>query len=259
MSVGSIGVNQNGSYAIPITYTVTNIGASAALPTWYDIGYLSADAVLSNGDAIVGVHTQSAALAAGASYTVTDTFITPTTTAVGSYTLIVKADAGLPDIGGSATDHGVVGESDETNNTQGMTITLPGRPDLTIASLSVGAIAVNPNGSYSIPVTYTVTNVGESPAQPNWYDIGYLSADGVLDNADVTVGVHAQSVALAPGASYTVTGSFITPTTTTAGSYTLIVKADAGLPDIGGRATDNGVVAEGNETNNTASVVIVLP
>src|SRR5205814_769284 len=161
-----------------------------------------------------GYVTHNLALAAGASYQATTTFVTATTTAPGSYTLFVKVDGIFlvgnntdngyvteaneannkqalsitqptkPDLtltngsilSGLNTSTGVVGEANEANNTQALSITLPTRPDLTITLGSVGTIVRNGNGSYSIPVTWTVTNIGASTAQSYWYDVGYLSS-----------------------------------------------------------------------------------
>jgi len=43
--------------------------------------------------------------------------------------------------------------------------------------------------SNQLTVGYTVTNSAPSRRSPSWFDIGYLSADATLDNADrATVG-----------------------------------------------------------------------
>jgi hypothetical protein len=262
LSVGTpITVAQNGAYSFPVSYTMTNSGATAAAPNWYDVGYLSTDGALDNADvALVGYHTQTAALAVGASYTINGTFTTTATTTPGTYTLFVKADGRWPGVGGTNTDNGVVAEASEANNTQVVSLTLPTKSDLTVSIVSVGTIIKNANSTYSIPLTYIVTNSGGATAAPNWYDVGYLSANGVFDNADVALaGYHQQTVALAAGASYTINGTFTTTATTTPGTYTLFVKEDGRWPGVGGTNTDNGVVAEANETNNTASVTVVLP
>ncbi len=140
-----------------------------------------------------------------------------------------------------------------------MAITLPTKPDLTLSIISVGTIVKNANGSKSIPVTYTVTNNGGAAAQPSWYDYGYLSNDATLDDADAVVGYLLRSTALAAGASYTATTTYTTTTTTATGTYTLFVKADGKGGGLGGTNTDNGRVSEANESNNVASITVVLP
>ena len=109
-------------------------------------------------------------------------------------------------------------------------------------------------------MTYTVTNQGTATATATWYDTGYLSADGVLDNSDQMLsGFATHSTNLAGGASYGVSSTLITSSSTAAGSYTLFVKADGRGPQVAGTITDAGYVTETNEANNKASSVVVLP
>jgi hypothetical protein len=259
--LGTIVANQNGSYGIPVTYTVTNIGSAIAQSFWYDMAYLSSDAVLDNADQhLNGWPRRDAALAPGASYTVTATFTTATSTAPGNYTLFVKADGHGPTVGdGTNTDAGNVGEANEANNSQPLPVTLNG-PDLVVGTAAVGTIIANPNGSYAIPVTYTVTNNGGLAAQPFWYDMAYLSADAVLDNADQHLnGWPRRDTALAPGASYSVAATFTTTPSTPAGDYTLFIKADGHGPTSGnGTNTDRGNVVEANDANNARALPITL-
>jgi hypothetical protein len=261
--VGAIAVRQNGAYSVPVAFTVTNTGGVAALPNWYDLAYLSSDAVLDNADQnLSGYNLHSTALAPGASYTVSTTFSTTTTTAPGDYTLFIKADGRGAVLGvGTNTDTGLVAEGNEANNVQALALTLPGKPDLVVSNIGTGTIIKNANGSRSIPVTYTVTNAGGAAALANWYDLAYLSSDAVLDNADQNLaGYILRSTALAPGASYAITTTFTTNTTTASGNYTLFIKADGRGTVLGvGTNTDSGLVAEGNEANNVASVPVVLP
>ncbi|HTR58587.1 MAG TPA: hypothetical protein VMM27_10455 [Casimicrobiaceae bacterium] len=264
VSIGAITVKQNGAYTFPVTFTVTNNGGAAAQPGWYDAAYLSTDGTLDNSDSVMGYLYHNVVLASGASYTTTFAITTATTTAPGSYTLFVKGDGhlGLPGYGGTPTDNGAVAEANEANNTQALSIALPVKPDLSVSNLTVGAIVKNANGSYSIPITFLVNNVGGSAAAPNWFDVAYLSADAVLDNADqaLATGRHVQTVALVAGGSYLVNTTFTTSITAAAGSYTLFVKADGrGVPGYGGTPTDSGSVAEASETNNVASISVVLP
>src|SRR5208283_5364706 len=156
----------------PVTFTVNNIGGSTAQPFWNDVAYLSTDATLDNSDLVVGHLQHAITLAAGASYPVTFTATTATTTTAGSYTLFLKADghgAGIPAVSGTNTDNGNVAEASETNNTEALSITLPALPDFTVSNLSVGTIIKNSNGSHSIPVTFTVNNIGGSSSAPTWY------------------------------------------------------------------------------------------
>ena len=262
-SVGAISVAQNGVYSLPVSYTVTNGGQISAAPNWFDLAYLSADASLDDSDQnLAGYNTHSTALAAGASYTSTKTYSTTASTAAGSYRLFVKADGRGSAVGtGTNTDNGAVAEGNEANNTQALALTLPTKPDLIVSNASVGAISVSQAGAYYIPVTYTVTNLGGVSAPPNWFDLAYLSTDAVLDNADQNLGTYSlHNTTLAPGASYTATTTYTTTTATASGTYTLFMKTDGHGTAIGsGTNTDNGAVAEGNETNNGQGLTLVLP
>ena len=260
-TVGAIAVAQNGSYAVPVTFTVANVGALTAKPTWYDLAYLSSDVMLDATDQnLAGYNTRNTALASGASYAATKTFTSTPATAPGNYTLFIKVDGRGTAIGtGTNADGGFVAEGNETNNLQALALTLPAKADLTISGAIVGTIVKNGNGSRSIPVTWTVTNNGGSTAPASWYDVGYLSADGTLDNADAVIGYLNHSVALAAGSSYAAATTFTAAATTAPGSYTLFVKADGSGGPLGGTNTDNGRLAEGAEANNAISVAVVLP
>jgi hypothetical protein len=260
LAVGAMTVNQNGSYNIAATFQINNIGSTSANPTWYDRGYLSSDAVLQDADQILGSYnTRSATLSSAASYTASITFTTSASTPAGSTYLIVKADGGNGTGQYAPTGANYVAEGNEANNAQALSITLPVKPDLAVSNASVGAITMNQNGSYSFPISWTVTNNGGATAAPNWYDVGYLSSNATLDNADLYVGALQHTAALAAGASYTASRTYTTATTTASGTYTLFVKADGRWSGTSGTPTDNGYVAEGNEANNVASVSVVLP
>jgi hypothetical protein len=261
LTVGAIAPNHDGSWTIPVTYTVTNIGATAATPPWNDIGYLSIDAVLDNGDQSNGVllANTSTTIAAGQSYTRTVSYTTSTTTAIGNYTFFLKTDGSNAGTGGTNTDNGQLPESNETNNVASATVTLS-RPDLSIGPLTLGTIVKNQDGSWGIPITYTVTNIGAAASTPPWNDVGYLSTNAVLDNADQSNGVLLAnaSATIAAGQSYTRTVTYTTTTTTAAGTYTFFLKTDGSNTGTGGTNTDNGQVPESNKSNNVASVSVTL-
>ena len=259
--VGAISVSQAGAYSFPVTFTVTNVGALSAKPNWYELAYMSSDAVLDDADQnLSGYSVRNLALASGASYTASRTFTSTTTTAPGNYTLFVKTDGRGMAIGiGTNTDSGFVAEGSEANNLQALVLTLPLKADLVVSNVSIGKIVKNSNGSKGIPVTYTVTNAGGAAALPNWYDVAYLSTDTVLDSADAVAGYVIHSTALAAGASYTVNTTLVTATTTPAGAYTLFIKADGQGGALGGTNVDSGRITEGAEVNNVIPVAVVLP
>jgi hypothetical protein len=268
LAVGAISVNQNGSYNIPVTFQVNNVGGSSAFANnslvWWDRGYLSIDAVLNDTDPLLaGNNIRTTSLAAGANYPVSLTFTTSTTTAPGNYSLIVKTDGGGGTGQYAPTGPNNIAEADETNNTQALAITLPVKPDLTVSNLVVGTIVKNANGSYSIPVAFQVNNVGGSAAYANsswvWWDRGYLSTDAVLNDTDpLLAGNNMRTISLAAGANYPVSLTFTTSATTVPGNYSLIVKTDGGGGTGQYAPTGPNVIAEANETNNTALVTVVL-
>jgi len=263
VSVGAITVSQNGAYGVPVTYTVTNAGGAAAAASWFDLVYLSGDAVLDDADQnLSGYNWRNTALATGASYTVTTPYTSTAATTPGNYTLFIKTDGRGTAVGfGTNTDTGAVTEGNETNNVQALPLTLPTKADLVVSNVSVGAITVGQNGSYSVPVTYTVTNVGALSAVPSWFDLVYLSNDAVLDNLDQNLsGYNWRNTGLVAGASYTVTTTYTSTAATTPGNYTLFIKTDGRGTAVGfGTNTDTGALTEGNESNNVAAVLVVLP
>ena len=272
VSIGTMTANSNGTYTIPVSYTVTNQGSVTANPNWYDLAYLSADGVLDNTDQVLsGNNIRTTALAPGVSYTLTINYTTSNSTPSGTYTLFLKTDGrngGYAStgtyIGGVITDNGFLTESNEANNIVALPVSL--NADLALSNVSIGTMTANSNGTYTIPVSYTVTNQGSVTANPNWYDLAYLSADGVLDNTDqVLSGNNIRTTALAPGVSYTLTINYTTSNSTPSGTYTLFLKTDGrngGYAStgtyIGGVITDNGFLTESNEANNISSTPVTL-
>ncbi len=154
----------------------------------------------------------------------------------GTYTVVIA-----PGTSGSATVH-------------------LGTVDLKTGALTIGTIVANQDGSWTIPVSYTVTNAGSVAAQPGWYDVGYLSADGTLSNDDQSSGVLGyQGDALAAGGTYKVSSSLRTSTTTAPGAYTFFAQADGhNVGTTGGTNTDNGSLVETGETNNVGAASVTL-
>lgn len=250
-SIGTIIVNQNGSFSIPATFVVTNLGTNPALASWQDFGYLSSNGVLDTSSLVLGSNLRSTNLVGGANYTFSKTFTT-SGVSPGNYTLFLKADG---ETTGFQTSNGLVAESSETNNAVPVSITLPTFPDLSISSPTVGTITENQNGTFNIPVTFTVNNTGASAAQPNWNDFGYLSTNGLLDASSTSIGSNFRNTALAASGSYNVSKTFVTATSITPGTYTLFLKTDAQSS-----ATAAGFVTEANESNNaTSGLSVVLP
>ena len=248
-TVGSIVVNQNGSFSIPVGFSVTNVGTNPAPASWTDWGYLSSNGVLDATSLVLQGTARTSALAGGAMYNVNQTY-TASGVGPGTYTLLVKTDGQ----GGTAQQStGMLVETSESNNVNGLALVLPGYPDLSIGTPTIGAITVAQNGTYTIPVSFVVSNSGGSTAAASWNDYVYLSTNGLLDASSTSIGVSVRTTALAAGATYTVNKNFTT--TSPAGTYTLFAKTDAKVS-----ATAAGVLTEASEANNTtAGASIQLP
>jgi YD repeat-containing protein len=212
--------SQTGSYSFDVSWTVKNNGNIRALVWWTDTIYLSADTLWDVNDLVLDARSPPCCwLDPAATYTTTRTVTVPSTQASGAYYILVKTDT-----------NGTVLETNETNNVRASTttVTLLGRPDLTPTALTVPGAPVNPNqdGTYTIPVSWTVANQGASSAPPNWNDRVYLSTDQTWDAGDVRILTTAQFSALAAGANYSVNSSGTAPAGTAPGDYWVIVVTD---------------------------------
>ena len=257
VTLGSPSVNQNGSYSIPITAIISNQGTVGAATYWYDYAYLSSDASLDGTDRRLINPLRTAAVPSGTSYTLNLTGTSLTSATPGNYYVIFKTDG--YDSGGLyvPTPTGLTESNEENNVASAAAVTLPQRPDLTIAAPTIGTISANQSGSYNVPVTATVTNQGGSAAKAYWWDECYLSSDASLTTADAAIGSLIRGSDLAAAAQYTFSKTCIVPSTVAAGSYTLFVKTDG--YDSGGMYSATSVVTETDETNNVASTTVELP
>src|SRR6185503_9499094 len=142
-------------------------------------------------------------------------------------------------------------------------------PDLQVSNVNVANVVANHNGSFSLTVTWTVTNVGNTTALNDWMDQAYLSTTGALDSSSQNLsGYFGRPTSLAPGASYNGNFTFTSSTATQPGNnYTLFIKADGrgaanccgyGNASINGSNVDNGNLVEAGETNNVQGVPVTL-
>ncbi len=208
--------------AITSTDTTTNQGAAAAVAST-TATYISANAVLDAGDALLARRPVTE-LGAGSASTGTTTLTIPAATPAGVHYLIARAD-----------DDGAVQESNEGNNTTTRSISIG--PDLVVSALTAPADAA---AGATISVGETTANSGAGPAGASSTGV-YLSTNSTLDAADVLLGSRSVPALGAGGTSATTTTVTI-PSGTATGLYYLIAIADVG-----------GVVAESKETNNTRS------
>jgi len=215
---------------IEVSWTVENQGTGEARPYWHDRLYFSTNDVWDDQDTQLGYFQWNHTLAAGASYTETQTVRLPEVPA-GSYYLILRTD-----------HYDYLYEANEANNDRAVAITVT-TPDLTPTVLTAPASAV---AGQQIEVSWTVENPEAGEAQPYWYDRLYFSADDVWDDQDTQLGSFRWNHTLAAGASYTQTQIARLPQVP-AGSYYLILWTDS----------DNRLY-ESNEANNGQAVAIAL-
>jgi subtilase family serine protease len=217
---------------IVITDTTANLraGGVAASTTRF---YLSRDTILDTSDTPLPGARAVPPLAGNASSSGSTTLALPTTIAAGAYYIIAKADA----------DNAVV-ETQETNNTMAKALTIG--PDLIVSSI---ALPFGIAAGATVSVTDVVQNAGGDAVGPSTTRF-YLSTNLDLDAGDLLLNGSRAVPALAAGASSSGTTSITIPATTVPGRYYYVIAvADA-----------DGVVAEGQENNNTLlRAIFVVP
>ena len=219
---------------LSLGWTVTNDGTASATGPWVDDVYLSATPMLGTGAIYLSSYSaqNSGALLPSSSYTGQSTVQIPINSSLeaGTYYLVVVTDAG-----------GVVNESDLTTEQSSAQINLsaPPPPDLAASAVTSSLTTGQPGQSES--VTWTVTNVGGSPATGSWTDSVYLSPDGKLNDATLLGSVNETS-GLAAGSSYNGTLTETLPSSLADGDYEVLVDTDSG----------DAVVTDPDRANNLA-------
>ncbi|MCB2376162.1 T9SS type A sorting domain-containing protein [Hymenobacter sp. BT635] len=216
---------------ITVGGTVANQGAGEASSS--QLGYfLSTNTTLDSNDLLLGT-SSGGTLAASASVRRTGVFSIPTNVTPGTYYLLYAADPAA-----------LVTESNETNNTTTLTVTIVAAQ----ADLSVSQMAANPTSAPvggTISASCLLTNTGTLAANASSMGF-YLSADNVFSANDVLLGSVA-TAAMPINTGMTRAASFAIPTTTIPGSYYILYVADA-----------QNAVAESNEQNNVGSLAFMV-
>jgi subtilase family serine protease len=213
------------AFAVSDTTANQGGGTAGASTTRF---YLSTNALFDSGDVLLGSRAVPS-LAPGATSTGSTTLTVPAGTVVGTYYILIRADA-----------DGVVGETVEANNTAAVPVQVG-------ADLIVSAFTVPPTAGagVAITVTDTTTNQGSGPAAASTTRF-YLSTDPTFDAGDVALGGRAVP-ALAPGGASGGSTTLTVPVTTAPGTYYVIARADA-----------DGLVAETSESNNSSVRVLQI-
>ncbi len=213
--------------AIAVTETTSNQGGGPA-PASTTQFYLSVNGQLDAGDVLLTASRAVGPLAAGVSSAGATQVTIPLGTAPGAFYLIAKAD------GVNAVE-----ETAETNNTVARLVWIG--PDLIVSGVSATSPVV---AGAKTSVAATVVNQGAGSAGASTVHY-YLSTNLTFDATDIPLGESRSVPALAAGASNIGATLVTIPGSTTAGTYFVIVRADA-----------DGGVSESNETNNTAPRVV---
>ena len=159
-----------------VTWTVENRGEAAAMGSWIDVVYLSADTVLdTSSDLLLGRYVHENGLALNDNYQRTEEVTIPVEYN-GDYYFIVYTD-------NTNTIYEGLLENNNKNISQPMHVTLTWMTDLQVASVNMSADnTVDANGYYNCE--FTIVNEGSSPTYVNrWTDAIYISEEPVFDRA----------------------------------------------------------------------------
>ncbi len=221
-----------------VNWTVRNTtNASAATPVsvWQDRVVLSTDTSAGNGDdRILATLQHNGALAIDAAYATNATVTLPNNLSGNLYLFVIT------DSGNAVYEFGY-----ETNNSSaGLPITVAA-PDLVVSNLIASATGT---AGGTVPVTWTVTNLGPGIATADWSDRIYISTNATFDGSDTLLVAESTAAAtpLAVGAAYTRSRTVTIPGQYIGLNYLLVV-ADGTLNQL-----------ETVETNNVAAVPIEI-
>ena len=198
---------------ITVSWTVANTGEGDAFPynkgSWGDYVYLSDDTSFDNQDINLTARDSYSALAAGDSYTVSQSITLPDTRIGNQYLLFV-------------TDRfNGQGESDETDNVYAVPLEIQAANlEVTAATAPISAV-----WDQTVSVSWTVSNTGVGDAIGSWDNRVYLSEDGVYDDSDIYLNYEGTNN-VAAGDSYTVNRNITIPGTETGSRYLLFVTDD---------------------------------
>ena len=243
--------------SINVSWTVKNIGNVEAPGDWADAVYLGSSPTFDEfNDTYITSFSQTShsPLAAGASYTETESITVPTTATSGAhYVIFVSNDEAVT---GDYQSGDAQGETDFTNNSYAVPITLSA-PDLTITRATAPSSAIL---SSPIDVSWTVKNIGSVPVLGDWYDAVYVGSSPTFDPAsDILVTSFDESArsSLAAGLTY-IDDEFITlPSTLATGSQYLIFVTNYNAVESNGDDDQNSQ-GETDYTNNAYDLPITI-
>ena len=217
--------------SMEVSWTVDNVGQRFAPGPWVDRLYLSADDRFDIGsDLLLGSFTRATDLLEGTGYSRTETVALPSLTD-GDYSVFLVTDA----------NQTVVEDDGEGNNVllAGHTVRVV-HPDLRVSAVTLPA---GLHSGTTVDLSWTVINQGAGATQPNtWKDRVYLSADPIIDAADMVLTELPSPGRQLSGASYTQLAHVALPNGLD-GTYYFLVQTDV----------NNEVVESGGESNNVTA------
>jgi subtilase family serine protease len=216
---------------VTLVWTVKNQGDSQAIG-YIDGLYVSTNATFDNNASPLTSWYNSAGVAPGGSYSLTNNVVLPIGYG-GTYYFLFKTDF-----------YNYVQEADETNNVLVSAfnfVTAP--PDLApVSALVSSALSGPPNPTVSL--IWSITNQGPGRATAGWADGVFISTNSVLTPDAKYVGYFSTASSLMPGEVFWHTNTVTLPITSS-GSYFLFFETDL-----------NNNLFELNVSNNTLTVPI---
>ncbi len=196
---------------VSVSWTVINEGTDPAQTSWVDNIYLSSHTTVNSSAQLLGESTAPSTLAAGASYSQTESFTVSNTALLGNENLLIEANADDVQAETSAGNTAVVPIS----------VSVPGNVDLQVSNFSAPTSATLGG---AVPLTWTVTNTGSGTASADWTDAIYASPTATFNAATAkSIASFPNTGPLAAGASYTRTESVELPASAAGSSYLLVV------------------------------------
>jgi subtilase family serine protease len=185
-----------------IKWQVQNTGQGATAGTWLDSVYLSTNNEFDSLDVLLGRVGNMAALQSGEIYENEIEFSLPRGIS-GTWYVIVRTDTG-------STQTEPLHEGDNQRISAGMDVTLTAPPDLQVIGHSFGSAFLF--SGQTLPVTWTVKNVGEGPSITTaWDDAVYFSDDAELDADDLRLTTFGRNQALGSLGQYNAGGTITLP------------------------------------------------
>ena len=203
-----------------VSWTVENHGPGpTAATSWTDTVYMSTQPTLDATATLLGSFPHEGAVAAGGSYSVSQSVTLPVGVS-GTFYFLVKTD-----VNGQVFENGATGNNVAATDTA-ETVNLTPPPDLEITTVTAFPTA---QAGHSLTVSYPVKNAGAGPT-PNftWDDAVYLSPTPTYDAGTAILlgrGTYQGGLAAGDGYDNTVTGTLSNALT---GAYYLLVKTDTG-------------------------------